>query len=190
MLKSFCEMVYPDGPVITLPANEKYSAKRSWWRASDDGGLDLCTYRGLPETIQFIFENYGDCDGVIGFSQGGALSVIIAALKADPSRAKDLGLDPDLIEAAKFRFFVSYSAFRPRDERIHKWWNTEDPIAFPGLFVYGTADQIISPERTIALAKCFQKPDIIEHSGKHFVAAYSQLRPQYTTFFQQMFPDD
>jgi predicted esterase len=129
-----------------------------------------------------------DYDGMIGFSQGGILTVVLAALIEDPNRALSINVDPFLIQNLKYKFSLSFSPFLIRDERCQPWFTK--PINFPICLVYGTSDELVSPELTKALGEHFVNSVLIEHDGGHYVPTNGDFKNKYLNFLEQFQSND
>ena len=131
------------------------TATRCWWNASDDPSTMI--YTGMEETIRYIDElaaNSGPFDGIIGFSQGGTLAGLLAALVSDKSPSvKHL--------AATLQFVVIISGFFVRDTRPEfvrlngPLRDKANPIQVPSFHVWGLNDTLVLPERSAALRDSF-----------------------------------
>jgi len=148
---------------------------RCWWNATDDP--ETMIYNGLDETIKYIDDcakNNGPFDGIIGFSQGGTLAGILAALVYDKSE-KVQNLTKTL------QFCVIISGFPIRDTRKEyinlngPLRDKNNPIAFPSFHVWGLNDFLVTPERSISLYNSFSNQKVprmsMTHNLDHFAKA-------------------
>jgi len=171
-IREFAEIVYVGGPhqyqaqpnasaAINADSITEISSvasdARCWWHTveKEDGTVE---YQGLEDTVQFvdnIFNKEGPFDGILGFSQGAALSGILAAIQPRHS--------------IKFSFMIEISGFAGRTE-IHRPLFEQGITGMPSLHIYGLADTLISPERTQKFAECFSEPSAVvsKHEGTHF----------------------
>lgn len=127
--------------------------QRCWWNADESN----TTYEGIELSFAYIKQMddlYGPFDGIVGFSQGGALAGLLAAMR------EELGLS--------LRFVVCISGFPSRAD-AHRSLLQPGKIALPSLHIVGANDILVDPTRTHALATCFQDAVVIEHRGGHFV---------------------
>ncbi|CAF1148717.1 unnamed protein product [Didymodactylos carnosus] len=129
------------------------SYQRQWWNASKDNR----SYHHLDVSIHYIdqlFKSDGPFDGILGFSQGGALTGILC------------GLQP--FSNISFRFAILISGFPSRAD-VHEQIMKPNYIQnFPSLHIYGTKDELVDNERTLRLASVFKDAIIVSHSGGHF----------------------
>ncbi|MCB9640782.1 MAG: DUF924 family protein [Myxococcales bacterium] len=165
-LEGTAEIIYANAPLPYNPKGEVRNAvlaafgrlqdtehQRCWWNADEDNSV----YEGVELSFAYIKqmdELYGPFDGILGFSQGGAFTGLAAAM------AEQLGLS--------MRFVICISGF-PSRAQAHQGLLQPHSIALPSLHIVGANDILVDPERTLALAECFQDPVIVQHSGGHFV---------------------
>lgn len=145
-------------------------------------------YEGLEEfcnTVAETIKEAGGVDAVMGFSQGGAASGMVASLlessrpSAFSAQEPKGGLPfPDAIQklgelASPLRFFVSYSGFRPppgwADEKYDAFY---DPtIKTPSLHFIGSLDSVVEESRCLALVNACEESNrkVVYHPGGHFV---------------------
>ncbi len=168
----FARAVGPGSTLIYASAPHKYIAKgealnntkhlqasnnegtRCWWNASDDAATMI--YSGMDETIQYINEiakRNGPFDGIIGFSQGGTLAGILAALVSDKSQSVEY--------LANLQFVIIVSGFYVRDTRKSycslngPLRDKANPIQIPSFHVWGLNDMLVLPDRSKALRDSF-----------------------------------
>jgi uncharacterized protein (DUF924 family)/Ran GTPase-activating protein (RanGAP) involved in mRNA processing and transport len=157
-LEDIAELVYVDAPHRYLPDDAEratlvddfgevpdFEHHRCWWNAD----LDHTVYDGWEASIRHL-DAHLPADGVLGFSQGGAVAGLFAALRAD-----------------RLRFAICISGFPSRAE-AHRMLTVPATIDLPSLHVYGEQDVLVTPDRTCALAACFVEPRVLSHPGGHF----------------------
>ncbi|MEQ1504587.1 MAG: DUF924 family protein [Myxococcota bacterium] len=157
-VEDIAELVFLDAPHVYEPdaaeraaleadfgAVPDFARQRCWWNASDDHR----TYAGWEASIRFL-DRQLPADGVLGFSQGGAMAGLFAALRPGP-----------------IRFAICVSAFPSRADD-HRMLVRPESIDLPSLHVYGETDVLMDNERSQALAACFVDPVVRTHPGGHF----------------------
>lgn len=157
-LEDIAELVYIDAPHPYTPDDSErnmladdfgavpdFAHQRCWWHADDDHKV----YAGWEDSIRTL-DAHLPVDGVIGFSQGGAVAGLFAALRTD-----------------KLRFAICISGFPSRAD-VHKMLTVPHSIDLPSLHVFGEQDVLMNRDRTLALADLFIEPQIISHAGGHF----------------------
>jgi fermentation-respiration switch protein FrsA (DUF1100 family) len=136
------ELVYVDAPSLS-------SGDFGWWH---DG------FRGWERTRDWVVEllRAGPrIDGIFGFSQGAALTGLLAALRdRDPA-------------TPQFEFAIMAGGFTstmPQHAELlrHK-------LTIPSVHVTGRADAIVPRRDSLLLADRFADPLVIEHSGGHVI---------------------
>lgn len=65
----------------------------------------------------------------------------------------------------------------------------EQMIQIPSLHIYGETDEIIPKDMNLALAECFDEPNVLSHSGGHYFPATVNQKPIYIDFFQDQLQD-
>jgi pimeloyl-ACP methyl ester carboxylesterase len=96
-----------------------------------------------------------DFDGVLGFSQGAALTALVVGMAALP----------------RVRFAVMIGGFVSRDAAHAPIVDALRGSTLPSLHVIGRADRVVPPDGSRALASCFAAPIVLEHDGGHVVPA-------------------
>jgi predicted esterase len=117
-------------------------------KKTDDG--DLVELEGFSETMEFLIQyisDQGPFDGILGFSQGAGLSVILMSiLSHDPWRERYHV--PDHIQP--FRLGVILSGFKVYTPTFSEFYQ-QGKITTPTLHVYSRQDDIISIDRSLQL---------------------------------------
>lgn len=199
-------LVYPTAPiklsVADIPgydtdgasADQEDPEAYAWWRRKGDG--EPYRYEGMEKGFQRladVIKEEGPFDGAIGFSQGGAMSGMIASLLEDGRREafanaqskggmrfpesleKDTGDGTDRVQPP-LRFAVSYSGFGAADNEIYQAFY-EPKIATPMLHFIGSVDTVVEEARSLYLVDaCVDgkgKPGgasrLVYHPGGHFL---------------------
>jgi hypothetical protein len=114
-------------------------------------------YKGADETIAMLRKyahEHGPFDGLIGFSQGAIVTLILSALNhQSPSNPVIPGL----------RFAVLLSGMKPRDPRFHDLFL--QPIPLPALAIYGATDWL--GEECRKYPQLLSNVQLATHSGGH-----------------------
>jgi hypothetical protein len=159
--------------------------ERAWWNATSSSPI---SYLGLTESIHHLKETIGELpEGVLGFSQGAMMGIILASI-----------LNP--------KFAIIISGFLPRDEQARILIQYKGRV----LFVAGEFDLLVPLKGTIELAKfiiqengetCLtnviesgmtklsSKVDILVHDGGHVVpqkAEYKKMILDWVTVVNKM----
>jgi Ran GTPase-activating protein (RanGAP) involved in mRNA processing and transport len=188
--------VYGNGEVGNVYDKLKKQSYRCWWHTcsnaanagmqstdSEDDMLNL-RYVGLEDSIAYLekyFELMGPFDGILGFSQGGALAAILASMQ-----------EQGKLRHIRFRFVICISAFYCRDTRpeyyqLHLSSNPSEHrvetvvprsgperVQLPSFHVYGEQDEMVESWRSVLLAKAFRGAVVAPHGSGHYSKAVSQ----------------
>ncbi|KAK9462401.1 serine hydrolase FSH [Lipomyces oligophaga] len=144
----------PDERAV-LEGHDIDSSSYGWWIKDPDTG-DFLEIDTTWDLLKSFIEKEGPFDGVIGFSQGAALSGMLCN--------KLMSLCP---EHPRLKFGVFYSGFRstlPQHEELY-------PIYTSSLHVLGSLDTVVSEERSVALFDACDPATrtVYTHPGGHFV---------------------
>ena len=140
------EFVYIDAPSLALGGF-------GWWHEG---------FTGWERSRDWIVERLSAgprIDGLFGFSQGGALTGLLAALRESP-------LAPDGLD---FRFAImvgGFTSFLPQHASLYR-----RPLTIPSVHVIGRSDAIVPRSDSLELAGRFTDPLILEHGGGHVIPA-------------------
>ncbi|RCI13290.1 hypothetical protein L249_0808 [Ophiocordyceps polyrhachis-furcata BCC 54312] len=146
---------------------------RAWFRRDEVSG----TYRFLAEGMAVIATAIREAQGVdavCGFSQGGAVTALVAAA-LEPKRSvaedgPDAAWVADLRDAnagRPLRFAVSYSGFFAPNDALK--WCYHPKIGTPTLHYIGSLDTVVDESRSRALVDRCQDPVVVVHPGGHHV---------------------
>jgi predicted esterase len=138
------ELVYVDAPSLSTGGFGWWHDGFRGWERTRDWALDLL--RTAPPI-----------DGIFGFSQGAALTGLLAALR-DSER-------PPL----SFEFAIMVGGFTstmPQHAELFR-----HKLTVPSVHVTGRADVIVPRRDSLLLADRFADPLVIEHPGGHVIPA-------------------
>ncbi|KAH6683702.1 dihydrofolate reductase [Plectosphaerella plurivora] len=166
----------------------------AWFRKRDDpqvpGGI---TYIGLDSGMNTVAEAIrgieGGVDGVIGFSQGGAMTALVASVLETPHREvpeASAAWATDLREAnggRGLKFAGIYSGFFATDEALA--WTYEPKIQIPSVHFIGSLDTVVEESRSQALVERFEDPVIVVHPGGHYVPISKEWAMALAGFVQR-----
>jgi hypothetical protein len=145
-MPSNIDFVYVDAPSLA-------SGDFGWWHEG---------FSGWEQTRQWavdLFDSQPPFDGLFGFSQGAALTGLLAAVKeSEYHRASGEGW---------FEFAVMVGGFKSDSPRHAELF--ERSLALPSVHVMGRNDGIVPIGDSRELAAAFKDPLIMEHSGGHIV---------------------
>jgi len=191
---------YPTGPIKLSPASVPgYSGDDTdeieaygWWKRKEGSRPGEPFYyegieAGLGRIAEVIREE-GPFDGVMGFSQGGCASGMVASLLEPSRRAAFDNLKEGMEFPASFsddngepiqppmKFAVSYSGFAASDSPLYRAFY-EPKIETPMLHYLGSVDTIVSEERSLRLVEACKDgrgkeggvARLVYHPGGHVV---------------------
>jgi hypothetical protein len=148
--------------VGSLPASIEFVNTDAPSLASGDFGWWHEGFTGWEHTRDWIVEWLGAgprIDGLFGFSQGAALTGLLAALRESPRAPR--GLD--------FRFAImvgGFTSFLPQHADLFPC-----PLTIPSVHVIGRSDGIVPRSDSLKLAGRFTDPLVLEHDGGHVIPA-------------------
>jgi dienelactone hydrolase len=142
----------------------------------------------VDETIAYLSEyiaQYGPFDGVIGFSQGAAIALMLASLcEKTPGRTTALQdqAAPLLSQPPQqpFTFAIAVSGFKGLQPYFDGFY--EPKIATPSLHAIADWDTVIDAWETEALAAACEDTKIIRHPGAHVFPSHGPALRQMLDF--------
>ncbi|GFU18576.1 esterase OVCA2 [Nephila pilipes] len=141
---------------------------RSWWFCDKSNNFNSRTKceeaKGFKESVEAVseaFKTQGPFDGILGFSQGGALAALICALKEHQAG------------------FQSIST-------CHQYLYTKT-VNIQSLHIIGENDLCISKDRSEELIPLFKSSSVVYHDGGHFIPSKSSIKNEYLPFFKNMY---
>jgi serine hydrolase FSH1 len=140
------EFVYIDAPSLAL-------GDFGWWHEG---------FSGWERTRDWIVDRLSTgprIDGLFGFSQGAALTGLLAALRESPRASRGLGFEFAIMVGGFTSFLPQHADLFPR------------PLTIPSVHVIGRSDGIVPRSDSLKLADRFTDPLILEHSGGHVIPA-------------------
>lgn len=160
----------------------------SWWRKDDATGV----YRNFDKGLAVVADTIADAggiDGVCGFSQGGALSGIVAA-------ALEEGREIPEGEAGEWarklrdanggiaaKFCAVYSGFWAPVDSLQ--WLFEPKLVTPTMHFIGSLDTVVDESRSQELIDKCTDPATVVHPGGHFVPVSKEWVMALAGFIKQ-----
>jgi fermentation-respiration switch protein FrsA (DUF1100 family) len=204
-------LIYPTGPLRLNPADvpgfESSSSADAtgadiygWWRRSNTA--DPPEYLGFDDgmaAVAKILATEGPFDGVVGFSQGAALTAMLASLLEGPSRREafshfraesslSIPFPPSFesLQHPSLKFGVIYSGFVAPGQRYKAFYD-HPRIQTPTAHFLGSLDSVVDEGRSRALIDACGgegKARVIWHPGGHFVPSGKQYLEALVDFIQ------
>ncbi|PSC70237.1 low CO2-induced aldose reductase isoform B [Micractinium conductrix] len=129
-----------------------------WWNASRDGE-GRWSYEGWRRAVAHMEDTlalHGPFDGLMGFSQGGAMASLAIGMQRCGFAFKGLPL---------LRFVVAFAGIRVRDPQLERFYA---PLrSCPSLHVLGDRDPV--KRLTNLLIECFEHPVVVTHPRGHVI---------------------
>ncbi|KAJ5287096.1 Serine hydrolase FSH [Penicillium angulare] len=174
------EFIYPTAPLareVEDGASDLRDRHGSWTWLQPETIDDF--YPKINETLAYIatiMKESGPFDGVIGFSQGGALAAMVASLleenrKEGFARAEDNALlYPNSFAALDhppLRFFVSIAGYAASNPAYRAFY--EPPIQIPSLHLLGSMDTVVDETASTKLTEICENSTVVWHPGGHTI---------------------
>lgn len=181
-LKELADFIYLDAPSLA-------EGDHGWWHAIEASnkvkGAGVHTtpvsYKGWAKTYEHIvsfFRDNGPFDGVLGFSQGAALTALLVGLRA-----------PDGIIGAQyplaFNFAILVGGFFANDPLLQSLYEAKDSYDLPSVHIIGRADFIVPLRYSYEVSALFKRPLVIEHNGGHVIDCSERTRLQLAFFLKE-----
>ena len=155
-----------------------------WWFSSKSRSFEAhatsdCDdgFEQSLEAIKAFNAAEGPFDGVMAFSQGAALLVILCLMQAQGKILDEIGFE--------FGFAIMVAPFKSRSCQHNRWF--EGPrVRIPTLIVIGDDDKVIEREMSDAILETFHEPVILRHPGGHFVPATGKQKQVYIDFLKSV----
>ncbi|KAJ5980176.1 hypothetical protein N7481_007474 [Penicillium waksmanii] len=181
------DFIYPTAPFPLESAgnNSDLRSRHGSWTWFNTESIDGI-YPGFDTTldcISSILTSSGPFDGIIGFSQGAALAIMIASLLED--NRKDSfdrlqlkgGIPPPITFSAPhyppLKFVVCISGYAASHSTYRAFY--DPPIETSILHVLGSMDTIVDEDTSLKLIQCCEDPEntitpaVLRHPGGHTV---------------------
>ena len=177
-LKKKAEFEYITAPLV-VPLNEGESESGcSWWFTREEDSFSSrdksAITKGYDDSLAVIakaVEENGPFDGLMGFSQGGAMAGLLCGM-----------MQQNLVKYP-FKFAILISAFKSLADPHQKYY--AEKIAIPTLHVFGKTDQVIPKEMSEEFLQYFNSPTTYIHAGGHFVPATGEAKRAYIDFLDR-----
>lgn len=176
----------------------------AWFRKDERSGA----YRLLPEGMEAIAkcirdEAGGAVDGVVGFSQGGAMAALLAAAleylggggKRREAPPAEGGYTWDWVSSLRaangdkpLKFSVIYSGFFAPPPQLG--WLYEPKIRTPTLQFIGSLDTVVEEGRSRGLVARSEDPVVVVHPGGHYVPVNREWVMPLVGFVRKCCEDD
>jgi fermentation-respiration switch protein FrsA (DUF1100 family) len=149
------ELVYVDTPSLSR-------GDFGWWHEGFSG------WERTRDWVLELLRTGPSIDGIFGFSQGAALTGLLAGLRdSDPS-------------SAEFEFAIMVGGFTSTLAQHAELFRRK--LTIPSLHVIGYSDGIVPRRDSLLLADRFADPVVVEHPGGHVIPASSAVTARIADF--------
>ncbi|KAJ1723061.1 Ovarian cancer-associated protein 2 [Coemansia erecta] len=193
------EMVYVDGPLdvgnlrftadeFVKPAQNPFTNLAWWWWKTTGKRSEL---RGLGDTLAKladVLNTQGPFDGILGFSQGAALAILLAEmLQGGGTTAHDLLRFPEPVDHPQVKFVILAGAFGVEPEEYQGIYDTKLDVR--SLHMTGEYDTVIESSRSRKMMDVFVDPVVFEFRGGHFIPQTPECLRVVRGFLLPFIPD-
>lgn len=132
----------------------------AWW-PEDATVTEIETF----SYVSSILDKEGPFDGIVGFSQGGSVGSLVAALLERPKSVRPSNFTTT---HGSLRLVVSYSGYHEDDTRLQKYYSPK--IRTPILHYISSTDPVMAEERCFRLVRRCEDPDdkVVVYTGSGF----------------------
>eukprot|EP00906_Rhabdomonas_costata_P008210 RCo011701 len=163
------ELVFADAPHLLPLQPGQQVAMREWWHKEHPEGRQRYVgwSPGSLQSLQQFWTLSGPFDGLLGFSQGGSVAIMLALLAAQ--RCSPFG-------TARFLLVAGACLPCPRAslEVRRQWfpevdWVSVDrcPVEMPSLHFIGHHDEVVPEELSLTASRCFSGAEVHRHPFRH-----------------------
>ncbi|KAJ2521135.1 hypothetical protein H4217_001587 [Coemansia sp. RSA 1939] len=156
----------------------------AWWWSRKSKTVE---YRGLEQSLEQVgrvLNEQGPFDGILGFSQGACLAIIIAALLGGRAEhGPGFGIE---VTHPPIKFLVLAGAFL-LSEPGYKYLYAEK-INVPSFHMSGEYDTVIPRDEARAASSIFESPVLFDFVGGHFIPQTPQCASAMAAFVAPFVP--
>ena len=164
------EFVYPRAPIV-VPSDEITRLMKSfgtavpehrigeninwcWFRSTDSNPPVYCDIERSIEQLSALGDSLGHIDGVIGWSQGTVMAMVLIGQMLSEAEVK-----------FNFKWAVLAGGFLPRDNRFQSYYERE--LSLPSLHVLGENEVDFMKQRGQKLYQSFRLADRLDTPVAH-----------------------
>ncbi|EIW69009.1 hypothetical protein TREMEDRAFT_39324 [Tremella mesenterica DSM 1558] len=171
---------------------------RAWFLSRDRSSLlgmfsplpysSLSDFSEIPETMAYMHDflvRHGPFDGAMGFSQGGCMAALLAALLEKPNLDPSWPSEPRI---PPFKFIICVGGFFPNttNPNFYPWFPL--PAHLSTLHVIGKNDVIVTEERSRGLIAQCENARVEYHEGGHFTPSKASWRHFFNAYIMSFVP--
>ena len=154
------EYVYVDAPSLA-------AGSFGWWHEGFSG------WTRTRDWIVDLLRKSPPIDGLFGFSQGAALTGLLAALRESPDAPDGLDFEFAVMVGGFTSFMPQHADLFPRK------------LTIPSVHVIGRSDGIVPRPDSLKLANRFTNPLILEHPGGHIIPSQPPVAEPIARFLTE-----
>jgi len=160
-LSGIANLHYVDGPPMRKTS---HSSPRPWWILDRYLEHDMRASDRWDDTVKWWTDELSknQYDGIIGLSQGAAMTALLISMLNHPERVPGFHIQPQPI-----KFAILCSGFISSYEPHGKIYGV--PENLPTLHTVDMQDYVVPAQRTIDLQKLFKNSRIIHHNEGHSI---------------------
>ncbi|KAI1176524.1 serine hydrolase FSH [Nemania sp. FL0916] len=174
------QLFYAQGPFPSSVPAASLGPTYAWW-PSDPAATDIATFSYLSQTL----DAEGPFDGIVGFSQGGSVGSLTAALLERPRSLRPANFTT---KHAPLQFVISYSGYHEDDMRLQQYYAQK--IRTPILHFISSTDPVMAEERCFRLVRRCEDSDdrvvVYAGSGFHRVPATKMTSQSLSRFLTEV----
>eukprot|EP01061_Rhynchopus_euleeides_P004286 TRINITY_DN13549_c0_g1_i1.p1 TRINITY_DN13549_c0_g1~~TRINITY_DN13549_c0_g1_i1.p1 ORF type:complete len:224 (+),score=70.17 TRINITY_DN13549_c0_g1_i1:504-1175(+) len=159
----------------------KETSLYEWWNRDDATGEYVGLSESLDRVADILEKANPPYDGIMGFSQGAALTATVARLSTATGPQKDDRF------FGKLKFVVCCAGFAPRDPKLKALFK-DSAVDLPSLHVWGSEDSMATASSLLSQQFNQEKAVVVLHTGGHTVPRHSRKSESYArvhSFFEQ-----
>ena len=173
------EFHYLNAPFESTPTSDG-SPTYCWW-PTDPTVTSIETFQYIGD----VLDKEGPFDGIMGFSQGGAVGSLIAGLLERPMSARPSNFTTT---HATMKAVISYSGYHEDDERLQQYY--AERIKTPIMHFICSTDPVMDEERCLRLVRRCEDVDdkvlVYPGSGFHRVPTTKTTNKALTRFLSEL----
>lgn len=146
--------------------------------------MSLDTFDTLENSLEILLKKWNEekYDGILGFSQGSILVQIFAFYCEIKKKIHNIEI------SYVPKFCILSSSFIITDKNVKneiEIYSKENKIKMPMCLMYGIKDSFIKQEETLKILNYWNKNEIIEHKGGHYVSCTRETCEQLLNFINK-----
>jgi len=161
-LSDIANLHYVDGPPMR---NATHSSSRPWWILDSYLEHDMTASDRWDDTVKWWTDELSknQYDGIIGLSQGAAMTALLVSMLNHPERVPGFNLE----KTQPIKFAILCSGFISNYEPHKQIYGV--PENLPTLHTVDMHDFVVPAQKTIELQKLFKTSQLARHNEGHSI---------------------